>query len=73
MKTKPGAPNNKESSEIDTKEFDNPVSTLRQRKTELLSTVNPTVAPVRDFDAVISNEQKTQEDITNDLLSLTKY
>lgn len=53
-------------------EFENPTSTLRQRKTELLSTTTTSSKPVRDFDGVISNEQQTQEDLTNNLLSMAK-
>lgn len=53
-------------------EFENPTSTLRQRKTELLSTAKTSSTPVSDFDGVISNEQQTQEDLTNNLLSMAK-
>merc|ERR1712136_68435 len=56
-----------------TQEFDNPTSILRQRKTELLSTMNISApSPVNDLDAIISNEQQTQENITSNLLSLTR-
>ena len=53
-------------------EFENPASTLRQRKTELLSTMKTNTNPVRDFDGIISNEQQTQEEITNSLLTMAK-
>ncbi|XP_046437691.1 vesicle transport protein USE1-like isoform X4 [Daphnia pulex] len=55
-------------------EFENPASTLRQRKTELLSTIKTNTTPthVQDFDGVISNEQQTQEEITNNLLTMAK-
>ncbi|KAI9555192.1 hypothetical protein GHT06_017707 [Daphnia sinensis] len=55
-------------------EFENPASTLRQRKTELLSTVKPSAptAHTQDFDAVIGSEQQTQEEITKNLLSMAK-
>ena len=55
-------------------EFNNPASTLRQRKTELLGTTktNITQTQVQDFDGVISNEQQTQEEITNNLLLMAK-
>lgn len=53
-------------------EFENPTSTLRQRKTELLSTIKTNPTPLRDFDGVISNEQQTQEELTNNLLSMAK-
>lgn len=73
MTTKPVVSNENTLRESKNKEFEDPTSTLRQRKSELLSSVNPKVLPVRDFDAVISNEQQTQETITNDLLALTRY
>lgn len=55
-------------------EFENPTSTLRQRKTELLSTIKTNTIPtlVQDFDGVISNQQQTQEEITNNLLTMAK-
>ena len=55
-------------------EFENPTSTLRQRKTELLSTIKTNTTPtlVQDFDGVISNQQQTQEEITNNLLTMAK-
>lgn len=73
MTSKPGtsAASNFSMSEEKNKEFENPTSTLRQRKAELLGTSNNS-APVRDFDTVISNEQQSQEQITNDLLTLTR-
>ena len=73
MKNKPVTPNTSEEKEK-SKEFDNPISILRQRKTELLgsSSNNSNASPVRDFDAVMANEQQTQEEITSDLLSLTR-
>ncbi|EFX81107.1 hypothetical protein DAPPUDRAFT_102626 [Daphnia pulex] len=59
-------------------EFENPASTLRQRKTELTEhhknklLMSNTPTHVQDFDGVISNEQQTQEEITNNLLTTAK-
>lgn len=72
MKTKPAtstACNERDK----TQEFDNPTSILRQRKSELLNTMNiSSPPPVTDFDTIISNEQQTQENITSNLLLLTR-
>ena len=62
-----------ESNFNETQEFENPASTLRLRKTELLmNMIPPKISPVKDFDGVISHEQQTQEELTNNLLSMAK-
>jgi len=72
MKTKPAASMTQVERDK-TQEFENPTSILRQRKTELLNTMNISTPPaVTDFDTIISNEQQTQEKITTDLLLLTR-
>lgn len=67
------APNDSVMSEKN-EEYENPTSTLRQRKTELLASTVKTnnSSPALDFDRAISNEQQTQEEITNNLLSMAK-
>ena len=55
------------------REFEDPISVLRQRKTELLGTTSISTAPsVTDFDSIISKEQQSQENITSNLLMLTR-
>ena len=71
MKTKP-ATSTLNVERDKSQEFDNPTSILRQRKTELLNTINISTPPVTDFDTIISNEQQTQENITSNLLMLTR-
>lgn len=52
-------------------ESNNMLSTLRQRKSELLNTGKPS-APARDFDAVMKHEQETHEQLSETLHYLTK-
>ena len=68
---KPAAPvDNKDKDSV--KEFDDPSSVLRQRKSQLLLGSVSSVSPPKNFESVMKDEQRTQEDITNDLILLAQ-
>jgi hypothetical protein len=71
MTVKPAQSISKEDEESN-KEFENPASILRQRKAQLLLNSANVTTPPKDFETMMKDEQKTQEEITNDLLLLTQ-
>ena len=71
MTVKPAQSISKEDEES-SKEFENPASILRQRKAQLLLNSANVTTPPKDFETMMKDEQKVQEEITNDLLLLAQ-